>query len=226
MMAEASVPSGETVIETIEFRPKDRDPPDMKVVDVEEVENKDPKPPPKKNVQKEKDTEILPDNPDDDASDSSVSTASDDTPEPRTGVAYVIKVLEKHLLAAKRELISNDPGDSNDDGEENYLGKIERLPMSDWMAKTSIAPSPRTVAFRVYYREVPTAESRISKASSTDPDSLRGSEQPLRVVISSPYLEGELVRITNMSMSALPILMKPPYKVIVFLLFYQYGDTN
>ncbi|KAI0887431.1 uncharacterized protein GGS22DRAFT_157159 [Annulohypoxylon maeteangense] len=87
--------------------------------------------------------------------------------------------------------------------------------MSDWMAKTSIDPSPRTVAFRAYYREVPTAERRISKASSSDPDSLRASEQPQRVVISSPYLETELVRITNMPMSALPILMKPPYKAFV-----------
>ncbi|KAI1213011.1 uncharacterized protein F4807DRAFT_308284 [Annulohypoxylon truncatum] len=146
---------------------------------------------------------------------SAASTAAGDRPQPRSDIAYVVKVLEKHLLAAKRELITIKSDDPSAEDEEAYQGKIERLPMSDWMTEKSVKPSLPTVAFRAYYREVPTSAKRTTKDSSTNPDSLLGSEQPQRIVISSPYLETELVRITNMSLSASPILMKPPYKAFV-----------
>ncbi|KAI2466561.1 hypothetical protein F4781DRAFT_434236 [Annulohypoxylon bovei var. microspora] len=153
-------------------------------------------------------------------------SAADATSDDRTqthicpSVADVVSVLEKHLLAVRDELmkIDSDPTDSetsSEAGEETYLGKVVRLPMSDWMGKTFLDPIPRTVAIRAYYREVLASQTRTSEAASTNPGSSQGFEKPQRIAISSSYLASELVGITNMSMNTLPILMKPPYKAFI-----------
>lgn len=214
-MANVSNSSMKKAMDEMEYQIlKDQAALDKSSTNVEE-NNKNSQKHSKDDAEKEEDEKVLSNDTNDDASTPSASTSSNGNLPPQTAIAQIVKILEKHLLAAKKELINVESDDSSQKDEEAYQGKIERLPMSDWMAETTIKQSPRTVAFRAYYREVPTLAKRMSKASSADPDSRQDFEPPQRIVISSPFLETELVRITNMSLSAVPILMKPPYKAFI-----------
>ncbi|KAI1417811.1 hypothetical protein F5Y13DRAFT_62730 [Hypoxylon sp. FL1857] len=87
--------------------------------------------------------------------------------------------------------------------------------MSDWSRKTFLArPSP-TVAFKAYYRRLPTLTARTSEVPSTDLGHPQGFEPPHRIAITSFALISELEGITNISGNPLPFIMKPPYKAFI-----------
>lgn len=67
----------------------------------------------KDDAEKEEDEKVLSNDTNDDASTPSASTSSNGNLPPQTAIAQIVKILEKHLLAAKKELINVESDDSS-----------------------------------------------------------------------------------------------------------------